>query len=88
MPLRISYCEALDLWIARGGVFDLCIGHLSLVGSEMDGSPLDVKVYYSADAAYDLVEFYGAEGRRFYARTALPVDVLYPSRIACSFRFG
>ena len=56
------------------------------VSSEMDGSPLDVKLYYSADAAYELIESYGVEGRRFYARTELTVDVLYP--IAYSLFFS
>ena len=40
--------------------------------------PIDLNFSYSVDEVYQMVESYGTEGRKIYAKSTIGIDVLYP----------
>lgn len=60
---------------------------LTLYFSDINNKLLDIKFFYSASEAYEIISSYGPEGRSTYIKGLLLLDYLYPIAYSLLFSF-
>lgn len=89
--MRDAIYQQLDRWatlpifLVATALFGLCSLAFYLRGKELvkraGGKPIktfDSRCWYTSDEARDLLETMGDSGRRFYAKTEVSLDLLFP----------